>query len=157
MHKTCGDMLRTFVRENPPRDVATAIDLVDQVLASAQRALRVATHTTMRISPGTLVFHRDMLLPIPVQADYNLLRARRQAVIDDNNRRANLRRRFKDYTNGDQVLLFTIDRATLQERAIGPFPVVDVHVNGTITIQREQNVVERVNIRRVRPYNARPP
>ena len=79
------------------------------------------------------------------------------AVIDDNNRRANLRRRFKDYTNGDQVLLFTIDRATLQERAIGPFPVVDVHVNGTITIQREQNVVERVNIRRVRPYNARPP
>ena len=57
-------------------------------------------------APGALVFHRDMLLPIPLLADWNLIRQRRQVIIDDNNRRANLRRRFQDYQIGDQVLVF---------------------------------------------------
>ncbi len=42
-------------------------------------------HRTLGVSPGALVFQLDMLLPIPVLADYNLIRQRRQTVIDDNN------------------------------------------------------------------------
>ena len=94
-----------------------------------------------------------MLLPIPVLADYNLIRERRQAVIDDNNRRANLRRHFKDYSVGDEVLLLTRPKAKLAPTAIGPFRILQVHVNGTVTIRRGPNVEERVNIRRIKPYN----
>ena len=153
MHKTVGDMLRTYLREAPPTNIASAYDAIDSVLAAAQRALRTCVHRTFGVSPGTLVFHRDMLLPIPVAADYEMIRARRQAVIDDNARRANSRRFFKDYNVGDEVLLHQYKPAKMQERATGPFPVTQVHVNGTVTIQRSQNVFERVNVRRIRPYN----
>ena len=155
LHKTMEDMLRNYVRTDPPATVADAFELIDACLAAVNRALRSAVHRTLQISPGALVFHRDMLLPIPLISDYNLLRQRRQAVIDDNNRRANLRRRFRDYSIGDEVLMLVKDPKKLQERAIGPFRVTQVHVNGTLTIQRGPNVTERVNIRRLKPYNRR--
>jgi hypothetical protein len=77
MHSTVGGMLRTLCRQEPPQNVATAIELVDSALASAQYGLRTAVHRTLGISPGALVFQRDMLLPIPVLADYNMICQRR--------------------------------------------------------------------------------
>ena len=155
MHKTVQDMLNTSLR-NPPDNVANAIELVDTCIAAASRALRSTIHQTMQISPGALVFHRDMLLPIPLMADYNLIRERRQALIDENNRKANLHRRFKDYSPGDQVLLLLKPLAKLGAKTAGPYVITQVHVNGTVTIERNPGVFERVNIRRVKPYIARP-
>ena len=155
LHSTIGDQLRTMLHENPPVNVANGLDLVDTVIASARYAVRSAVHRTLKVSPGALVFHRDMLLPIPLIADFNVIRARRQAVIDENNRRANLRRRFKDYRVNDEVLILVQDPATMQERQIGPFVIQEVHVNGTVTIQRRPNVLQRINIRRLHPYYRR--
>jgi hypothetical protein len=106
----------------------------------------------MQISPGALVFHRDMLLPIPVIANYNLIRERKQALIDHQAQRTNLRRIFKDYHAGDHVLVKEHDPATLQTRAVGPFRIIEPHVNGTVTIERAPNIHERLSIRRIRPY-----
>ena len=155
MHKTCGDMIRNYLRENPPNNVATALDMVDAVLASAQRALRTCVHRTLGVSPGTLVFNRDMLLPIPVVADLHLIRQRRQAVIDDNVQRLNTKRIFRDYEIGDRVLIFAPNPRKMQSRATGPFTITQVHVNGTVTIQRAPNVFERINIRKIRPFRPR--
>ena len=151
-HKTIGDMLRTLIAEHPPTTIIQALELLDNCIASVIRALRTAVHRTLRVSPGAMVFQRDMLLPIPVLANYNLVRERRQAVIDDNNRRANLRRHFRDFQVGDQVLLIKRGGSKLAAKATGPYPILQIHVNGTITIQRSANVQERVNIRRVKPY-----
>lgn len=73
-------------------------------------------------------------------------------MIDENNRRVNLRRRFHDYKKDDKILLLTYDPTKLEDRATGPYKVVEVHVNGTVTIERAPGVLERINIRRVRPY-----
>ena len=154
LHKTVQDMLKSSLRD-PPDNVANAVELVDSCLAAASRALRSAVHQTMQISPGALVFGRDMMLPIPIMADYNLVRERRQAVIDENNRKANLRRHFKDYKVDDQVLLFIPKRGKLQDTTVGPFRVHEVHVNGTVTIERDPGIFDRVNIRRVKPFTAR--
>jgi transposase InsO family protein len=135
MHKTVQDMLNSSLRD-PPDNVATAIELVDTCLAAASRALRSAVHQSMQISPGALVFHRDMLLPIPLSADYNEIRIRRQAIIDENNRKANLRRHFKDYSPGDQVLILLRPLSKLGQKTMGPFPITQVHINGTVTIER---------------------
>ena len=62
-------------------------------------------------------------------ADYNLIRQRRQAIIDDNNRRANLRCRFHDYAAGDQVLIITKALGKLKPKKEGPFVIETVHVN----------------------------
>jgi len=155
MHSTIGDMLRSMLHENPPTNLQTALDMVDSVIASAQYALRTATHRAFNTSPGALVFGRDMLLPIPMLIDWATLRARRQAIIDDNNRRENLRRRFRDYKVGEEVLLLTYKPDKLEPRATGPFQIDEVHVNGTVTIRRNNNVLERVNVRRLRPYYRR--
>ena len=155
MHKMCGDMLRTLLREHPPQNVENAYELIDAVLAAAQRSLRCCIHRTFGITPGAMVFGRDMLLPIPVLTDYNLIRERKQTLIDENNRRTNLRRHFKDYQINDEVLLLVYGPTKLQNRAEGPFRITQVHVNGTVTIQRAPGVVDRVNIRRLRPYTRR--
>jgi hypothetical protein len=98
MHSTVGDMLCTLCRQEPPQNAATAAELVDSALASAQYGLRTAGRHTFDISPGALMFQHDMLLPIPVLADYNMIRyQRRQTVIDDNNQYENLRRCYHDY------------------------------------------------------------
>ena len=154
VHKTVGDQLRCLIAEHPPTDVPQALDLIDNCLSSVTRALRTSIHRTFQISPGALVFQRDMLLPIPIMADHNLIRQRRQTIIDDNNHRANLRRRFHDYSIGDQVLLLHRQKAKMAPKAIGPYTVLQDHVNGTLTIQRGLGIEERVNIRRVKPYTA---
>jgi hypothetical protein len=131
MHSTVGDMLCTVISTHPPKDVAQAYEIVDSTLASAQYAIGAAIHPTLQISSGALVFQRDMVLPIPIIADYNNLRHRCQTLIDDNNPRENLRRRFRDYKPGNGILKIVYNPATLQARAI---------------------IYERLNIRRVKPY-----
>jgi transposase InsO family protein len=153
MHKTVLDMLSSSLRE-PPDNVATATELVDTCLAAASRALRSAIHQSMQVSPGALVFHRDMLLPIPMLANYNEIRLRRQAIVDENNRKANLRRYFKDYSPGDQVLILLQPLSKLGQQTAGPFPITQVHVNGTVSIERSPGVFERLNIRRIKPFVA---
>jgi hypothetical protein len=63
------------------------------------------------------MFQQDMLLPIPVLANYNKICQRHPTVIDDNNRCENLRHRYRDYQVGDEVLLLVHNPATLQERS----------------------------------------
>jgi hypothetical protein len=95
------NMLRTMFHSNPPEDIGTAYDMIDTALASAMFASRTAVHRVLGVSPGGLMFHRDMLLPIPVLADYDLIRQRRQTMIDENARRENSRRTFRDYAEGE--------------------------------------------------------
>jgi hypothetical protein len=140
------------MHENPPINVTQAYELVDTALASAQFAVRASVNRTMGLSPGAIVFHRDMFHAIPLLVNYNDLRERRQAVIDENNLRANRRRHFHDYQPGQEVLVLTFEPNKTEARAIGPFPIDQVHVNGTITIRRNNYVTERINVRRVRPY-----
>ena len=153
MHSTIGDILRAMLHERPPINVGQAIDIADTALASTQFAIRASVHRAMGLSPGAMVFHRDMFHPIPLLINYEQLRERRQVLIDDNNRRANLRRRFQDYQPGQEVLVLTYKPDKLEPRADGPFTIELVHVNGTVTIRRNQHVTERINIRRVRPYH----
>ena len=39
------------------------------------------------------------------------------------------------------------------EKYSGPYDIVKVHVNGTLTIQLGSNITESINIRRVIPYH----
>ena len=152
LHRTVGDQLRTHIHDNAPVNIGTAYDVIDSVLASAQHAMRAATHRTMEISPGALVFNRDMMLPIPLLADFNIIRQKKQIAIDEANRKENLRRYFKDYEVGDQVMLLLKDTNKMEGKCIGPYTVEQVHQNGTVTIQRQANVFERINVRRLKPY-----
>jgi hypothetical protein len=116
-------------------------------------ATRATVHRSLRISPGALIFQRDMFLDIPLIADLITIQARRQHLINESLRRANMKRRNFDYQVGQQVLRLVPDPDKMQERAIGHFNITRVHCNGTLTIRRSAHVTERINIRRrSRPF-----
>ena len=153
MNRTVGNILRTLVHENRPRDEARARELVDEALAVAQHALRCAVHTTLGSSPGALVFNRDMFLNIPLMADWQLLNKKREHLVNENFRRANLKRRTYDFKVNQKVLKKLHEPTKLGEWYEGPYNIEQVHVNGNVTIQLCPGVTERINIRRIIPYH----
>jgi transposase InsO family protein len=152
LHQTITNVLRPLLHMHPPRNEEEAAMIIETALQTAVHAARVAIHSTLKVSPGALAFSRDMLLNIPLIADFQLLRDKRQALIDEQLMRANRSRISHDYQPGEEVLVLTYKPTKLQERAVGPFVIEQVHTNGTVTIRRNPHVVERINIRRIRPY-----
>ena len=109
----------------------------------------------LEATPAQLVYGRDILLPVRFQADWAQIRARRQVVINRNNKRENNKRIAHDYKVGDLVLLEK--PGILPKMSVprtGPFKVVQVHTNGTVTIKRNA-VTERINIWSLTPYHDR--
>ena len=93
-----------------------------------------------------------MFLNVPFIADLQALQERRQLIINENLRRQNAKRRQYDYTIGDTVYVRTVNPSKLDARGLGPYPITQVHANGTITIQRAAHVTERLHLRRVYPH-----
>jgi transposase InsO family protein len=152
LHQTVENALRPLLHVHPPANINEAGLLIDTALQTASYAARVAIHGSLKISPGALVYQRDMILDIPLVADLELIRQNRQALIDEQLIRANSRRISHDYQPNDEVLILAYKPDKLAPRATGPFRIIAVHTNGTVTIQRNTAVTERINIRRIRPY-----
>ena len=153
MHQTVGNILRTLLHGHDIGAQQDANTIIDNALATAMHATCTAVSKSLGgNSPGSLAFKRDMFLNVPLVADLHAIRQQRQLLIDENLRRQNEKRRGFDYQVGQQVLLKHNDSNKLGRRTIGPFPVVAIHTNGNITIRRSPNVTERLNIRRIMPY-----
>jgi hypothetical protein len=56
-------------------------------LSSAAYEIRSTFHTTLKATPGQLVFGRDMVLPITFMADWGAIEKQRQKEMGRNNRR----------------------------------------------------------------------
>jgi hypothetical protein len=122
-------------------------------LSSAAYAIRSTFHTTLKSTPGQLVFGRDMVLPIKFMADWGAIEQQRQKEMGHNNRRENASRISHDYKVGDKLLLKKPDKhlRKLEASRTGPHTVTAIYTNGTLRIQKG-TVNERVNIRRLFPY-----
>jgi hypothetical protein len=154
MHQTVANSLRCLTYTNPPNNMAEANTMVDDCLALAMRAQRTAIHTALRLSPGAFVFQRDMLLDIPLIANMEIIRERRQHLINEQLRRHNAKRISYDYLVNDLILIKVDDPTKMEERNIGPFPITQIHINGTVTIRRRPHVLQRINVRRIKPYRS---
>ena len=92
-----------------------------------------------------------MVLDIPFIADLHAMQEHRQQIIDQRLIEANRKRFSYDYQVGDQVYKLIYKPHKLQPRAEGPYTIQSVHHNGTVTIQLDDYVTERLSIRRIRP------
>ena len=90
-----------MLKAHPPMNKFQAQNSVNTCFATASYAARTTIHSRLRISPGALVFQRDMILNIPLITDLQLIHQRRQAIIDERLRRVNFRRRSYDYKVGN--------------------------------------------------------
>ena len=81
LHQTVANALRPLIHAHPPEDINDAAMLIDTALSTAAYSARAAIHSTLRISPGALIFHRDMILDIPIIADLHLVYKRDYVIV----------------------------------------------------------------------------
>ena len=157
MHNTVGDILRTVKAEIADEDEAE--QAVHNEVYTCMHALRCVVNHTMQTSPGALVFHRDMLMDVPLIAYLGAIRGRRKQLINDNLIRLNKKRADHKYSVNDRVLLRVSDPAKIEDRFTEPYRIARVFVNRTIDIKLEPTIVRRFSIRKVVPYRGllRPP
>ena len=149
VHQVLNNCLRTYDIEQYE---LCERDPFGPFLAAASYAIRSTFHTTLKASPGQLVFGQDMLLPVQFKADWALINARKQKLINENNACENSKRVAHTYSVGDKCLL-KIPRKQRKHRVPreGPFLIEHVHTNGTVRIRRGA-ISETVNIRRLLPF-----
>ena len=153
MHQAVGNTLRVSVHLNPPQGVMDAAQLVDSAIATAVYATRCAYNSALKTTPGGLAFGRDMVLNLPLHTDLQLLQERRQQLVDEKLIVANRKRFSYDYQPGQEILKLVYKPDKLDPRAEGPFRIERVHANGTLTIRLNPTTVERISLRRVKPYH----
>ena len=154
IHQTIGQVLRTVAAARNPKSIHEANAVINETLATAMHACRCACSSSLNHhSPGALAFGRDMFLDIPLIADIIAIQNNRQLLVDKRLLRANASRIRHDYAVGDLVWkrnhLGFSDK--LMPSVSGPYPIERVHTNGTVTIRLSNTVLERINIRRIRP------
>jgi hypothetical protein len=82
VHQVLNNCLWTYEMEEHELDER---DPWGPFLAAAAFAVRSTFHTIMQATPAKLVFRRDMLLPMQFQADWALIRERKQCETECNN------------------------------------------------------------------------
>ena len=148
-HQTIGNIIRTFQINKSDLDL---LDPWNGILSAVIFAMRSTVHTTLQSTPMQLVFGRDAILNISHEAKWQLIKTRKQEIINKNNTRENSKRIKHTYEKGD-LILFKNERNTKygNDAYQGPWKILDTHNNGTVTIEMGK-VTDRVNIRQVHPY-----
>ncbi len=121
------------------------------ILSATAFAVRSTYHTTLQKLPGQLVFGRDMIFNIQHKANWELIRERKQRLIDKNNKQENAKRIVHSYQVGDQVLLKRGTENKYEAPNSGPHTILQVYDNGTVQM-KVGSVTDIYNIRRLIPY-----
>ena len=148
-----GQIFRTIFDTVNPRSQVEMDKVVADAIASTIRAMRCAANTSLQgFAPGALVFGRDMHLNVPIVTDIIALTHNRQLQTDLRLQRKNSRRSRREYVVGQNVYINNHFSSSdkLKPAWTGPFPILQVHTNGTVTVRRGQ-IHERVSIRRIKP------
>jgi transposase InsO family protein len=147
VHQTIGNILRTF-----PREMLNGKDPWSGILAATMFAVRATYHTTMQATPTQLVFGRDAILNTKFEANWALIKQRKQQLIDMNNKRENQGRIKHYYKENDKVLYKVPTTSKFGEDPwMGPYTVLKSYDNGTVRLQMGK-VLETVNIRNIKPF-----
>jgi hypothetical protein len=150
VHQTIGNIIRTF-EMNKKTDIDEE-DPWSGVLTATMFAIRATYHTTNQATPAQLVFGRDAILNTTFEANWQYIRERKQKIINENNKKENLKRIPHRYHVGDKALYRNDSLDKFSTDAYdGPFEIVQVNDNGTVRLRMDK-VTDTVNIRLLKPY-----
>jgi hypothetical protein len=106
------------------------------ILSATAFAVRSTFHTTLRNTPGQLVFGRDMIFNIKHEANWEFIRKRKQQLIEKNNEAENAKRIPHTYNIGDKVLIRRGTENKYEAPYEGPYPITKVNDNnGTVRLK----------------------
>ncbi len=127
----------------PPQMPQDVLHLVDDRLATTMHSMRSTISTVLKASPGAIAFSQDMLLNIPLIAEWQTITRNKEALVNDVLLKNNQQCINYDYYIGQCVLKY--DNTIKEKLAIktyGPFEIVCVHINGMVTIQLWASITE---------------
>ena len=116
------------------------------ILAAAAFMLHSTYHTTLCMTPGQLMFGRDMILNTQYLTDWTVIKARKQELIQKNNRIENSKCIPHTYQVGNQVMLENHHANKYKQPYSGPYHIQQVNTNGTVHLKIGA-VMDTVNIR----------
>jgi hypothetical protein len=96
VHQVIGNIIRAFELEP---------NSWKGILSATAFAVRSTFHTTLRNTPGQLVFGRDMIFKIKHEANWEFICKRKQQLIEQNNEAENAKRIPHTYNIGNKVLV----------------------------------------------------
>ena len=148
-HQTIGNIVRTFELHS---EELTQDNPWDGILAAVMFAMRATYHTTLQATPTQLVFGRDAILNTKFEADWHMIRERKQKQIRRNVERENSKRIPHTYREGDQVMTLIDSKSKFGTYSYdGPYPILRINDNGSVQI-RKGIYIETINIRQLKPY-----
>ena len=86
VHQTIGNIIRTFKVNKMVLDDENPWN---GILATTMFALRATVHTTSQYTPAQLVFGRDSILNVRHEANWKIIKERKQKLINKGNERKN--------------------------------------------------------------------
>jgi hypothetical protein len=104
MHQTLVNVQRALLHSEPPQNITTAKESVDEALSIAMHTMRTGIHTILGSNPGSFVLTRDMFLNIPLIAGWHAITQKQEHLIHENLLHENQKRRQYDYVPQQQVL-----------------------------------------------------
>ena len=112
--------------------------------------MRSSYHRSIENTPGKLIFNRDMLM----QHEENITKSKERKDRTKDLDRENKHRIKHVYSKNDFILLQNPKQTSKFDRKwLGPFVITDVYPDSNyVVITRENQVLEKVNIRRIVPY-----
>ena len=150
IHQVIANIIRTFELEDNYLDEE---DPWKGILSATAFAVRSTYHTTLKKTPGQLVFGRDMILNIKHVANWEYIRQNKQKLIEKNNKAENAKRVKHFYKEGDEVLLQRGTENKYETPYQGPFRILKVNDNGTVRL-KVGAVEDTYNIHRLTPYTS---
>ena len=150
IHQVIANMIRTFELESNYLDED---DPWKGILSATAFAVRSTYHTTLKKTPGQLVFGRDMIFNVQHIANWEYIRQNKQKLIEKNNKAENAKRIEHSYKVGDPVLVKRGTENKYESPYRGPYNILKVNDNGTVCL-RVGAVEDNYNIRRLTPYTA---
>eukprot|EP00957_Ditylum_brightwellii_P113216 8633526-Ditylum_brightwellii.AAC.1 len=151
MHQTVGNVLRTYLYSNPPKNITQVRGIIDQALATAMHDMQTTVETMLGSTPGALAFSRDIFLNIPLIAYWKAITACCKQHANDILYCANKKQCQYYYALGQKVLKKVRDPTKLGVRTSGPYIIEHACVSGTLSIELHPGVTKHINIRRVIP------
>ena len=148
VHAVINNHLR-FLRTLDPKKVMPDEDPWENILQSISWAINSTVHSTTNMTPGQLVFNRDMILHTTHVANWEYICCRKQHRINYNNDHKNKTRVLHVYTVGDRAYLMKdILLGKNEPDREGPYEIIDVNANSTVAIRRGA-IIQTVNIYRL--------
>ncbi len=95
--------------------------------------------------PGGLTFSQDIFLNTPLLADWHTILAQKEQLVIDTLLCANKKHVNLNYQIGQKFLkYYKTPQGKLEQKTTGPFDILQVHSNGTVTICLQPGITEQI-------------